>query len=187
MDGDLSRLRPKTKKTYNNLVSAIRCCFEHGYKDHPHHHNPASGLKTFRLGKKDHRPPDPFTIQEAEANIARSHREFGEAHGCYEEFRFFSALRQSEQIALTLQDCDLINGRIRITKGVVLARHKDCTKTGEDREIELCGRALEVLKRQLALRGTYLRAGRINHYFVFFQDSGAASRSISTRTVDGCM
>jgi integrase len=179
VEGDMSRLKSKTKKTYNNLVSAIRCCFEHGYKDHPQHHNPATGLKTFRLRKKEHRPPDPFNIQEAEAIIARSHREFGEAHGNYEEFRFFSALRQSEQMALTIQDCDLINGKIRITKAVVLRRHKDYTKTGEDREIELCGRALAVLKRQLALRESYARAGRINHYFVFFQDSGAPLADLS--------
>jgi integrase len=78
-------------------------------------------LKTFRLRKKEHRPPDPFNIQEAEAIIARSYREFGEAHGHYEEFRFFTALRQSEQMALTIQDCDLINGKIRVIKAIVLA------------------------------------------------------------------
>lgn len=134
---------------------------------------PATGLKTFRLRKKEHRSPDPFTIQEAEIIIARSHRECGEAHGNYEEFRFFSALRQSEIIALTTRDCDLINGKIRVTKAVVLGRHKDYTKTGEDREIDLCGRALEALKRQTALREAYARDGRINHNFVFFQESGA--------------
>jgi hypothetical protein len=44
------------KKTYNNTVSALRCAFDFGYKDHPEKHNPASGLATFRIQKKD-RPP----------------------------------------------------------------------------------------------------------------------------------
>lgn len=55
----------------------------------------------------------------------------------------------------------------------MLRRHKDDTKTGEDREIELCGRALEVLKRQLALREAYARGGKIDRHFVFFQHTGA--------------
>ena len=51
------------KKTYNNVVSALRCAFDFGYKDHPEKHNPASGLTTFRIQKKDRPPVDPFTIQ----------------------------------------------------------------------------------------------------------------------------
>lgn len=37
------------KKTYNNLISVVRCAFDYGYRDHPEKHNPASGLKTDRL------------------------------------------------------------------------------------------------------------------------------------------
>lgn len=158
-NADSARIRKKTKKTYNNVVSALRCAFEHGHKDHPEKHNPALGLKTFRTTKKDRPPVDPFTIQEAETIIARSHAEFGQAHGNYEEFRFFTGLRPSEQMALTIHDCDLDAGKIQINKAVVLRREKDRTKTREDREITLCGRALEVSKHQLALREELARAG----------------------------
>jgi hypothetical protein len=41
-----------TKKTYDNAVSAIRCAFDYGYKDHPEKHNPATGLKCMRITKK---------------------------------------------------------------------------------------------------------------------------------------
>ncbi|MFC4314174.1 Arm DNA-binding domain-containing protein [Steroidobacter flavus] len=144
----------RNKKTYNNVVSVLRCAFEFGYKDH--------------------RPPvDPFTIDEGETIIAASHAEFGAAHGNYEEFRFFTGLRQSEQIALTAHDCDMKKGTINITKAVVRSREKDRTKTGEDREIALCARALEVLRRQLELREALVRAGRIQHDLVFFQEDGA--------------
>lgn len=142
----------KNKKTYNNVVSPLRCAFAFGYKDHPQKHNPASGLNTLRIAKKDRPPIDHFTIQEGKLIIAESHAEFGTAHGNHEEFRFFTGLRQSEEIALTIDDCDLVKGRIRISKARVRGREKDRTKTREDREINLCGRALEVLKRQMSLR-----------------------------------
>jgi integrase len=171
----------KNKKTYNNVVSAVRCAFDFGYKDHPERHNPATGLETLRIAKKDRPPIDPFSIQEAEVIIARSHTEFGAAHGNYEEFRFFTGLRPSEEIMLELGDCDLHNGRISITKVRVLGREKDRTKTREDREITLCGRALQVLRRQLALRDQVARAGKIDidHQFVFFQEDGAPIVNLS--------
>lgn len=164
--------KPLSKKTYNNIVSAIRSVFEHGYNDLPEKLNPALRLKTLRITKKDTPPVDPFTIQEGETIIARSHAEFGPAHGNYEEFRFFTALRPSEQIALKVGDCDLDHGKIRITHARVRRREKNRTKTNEDREIELCGRALDVLKRQLALRDRLVESGAIHHEFVFFQQGG---------------
>jgi len=78
------------KKTYNNMVSVIRCAFAYGYRDNPEKHNPTASLKCFRLTKKDRPPPDPFSIHEAEALIAAIHLEWGEAQGNYDEFRFFT-------------------------------------------------------------------------------------------------
>ena len=54
-------------------MSALRCAFEFGDKDHPEKHNPASGLNTLRITKKDRQPIDSFTIQEGEAIISFSH------------------------------------------------------------------------------------------------------------------
>ena len=122
---------------------------------------------------------DPFTIQEAEALIAALHRDWGEAQGNYDEFRFFTGLRQSEQIALLTSDCDLVQGKIRISKARVDGRDKDRTKTSEDRLVELCPRALEVLKRQLALRARKVIAGQITHDEVFFKENGAPIRNLS--------
>jgi integrase len=162
-----------SKKTFNNLVSALRCAFEHGYKDHPEKHNPATGLTGFRITKKDRPVIDPFSIQEAEALIDAIHRDWGEAQGNYDEFRFFTGLRPSEQIALLESDCDIANGKISITKARVMARDKDRTKTSEDRLVELCPRALCVLKRQLALRARLMNTGTIDHEHVFFKEDGS--------------
>lgn len=52
---------------------------------------------------------------------------------------------------------------IPIPKARVMNRDKDRTKTGVDRMVELCPRAIEILKRQLALRERMRQAGRIRH------------------------
>jgi integrase len=166
------------KKTYNNVVSVLRCAFAYGYRDHPEKFNPASSLKCFRISKKDRPVPDPFTIQEAEALIAAIHRDWGEAQGNYDEFRFFTGLRPSEQIALLVSDCDVGQGKVSVTKARVMARDKDRTKTSEDRLIELCPRALEVLKRQLALRARLKLAGKLNHEELLFKDNGDPIRNL---------
>ncbi len=118
---------------------------------------------------------DPFSIQEAEALIAALHRDWGEAQGNYDEFRFFTGMRSSEQIALRVEDCDLSQGEMMVNKARVMNRDKDRTKTGEDRIVELCPRALEVLKRHLALRARLKLQGLINH-----DDLSTPGRSLTT-------
>jgi integrase len=49
-------------------------------------------------------------MHDAETLIAAIHRDWGEAQGNYDEFRFFTGLRPSEEIALVLSDLDLVNG-----------------------------------------------------------------------------
>jgi hypothetical protein len=53
------------------------------------------------------------------------------------------------------------------------------TKTGEDRIVELCPRALEVLKRHLSLRTRLKLEGLINHEDLFFHDSGRPIRDLN--------
>ena len=124
------------------------------------------------MAKKDRPVVAPFTIQEAESLMARLHADWGEAIGNYDEFRFFTGLRPSEQIALLVTDCDARRAALSVTKARVLRRDKDRTKTQEDRDVELCPRALEVLGRQLALRNVYVAAGKIRHEYLFFLEDG---------------
>jgi integrase len=170
--------RSISKKTYNNIISPLRCAFDYGYRDHPEKHNPATGLKGFRITKKDRPVVDPFTIEEAEGLITAIHRDWGEAQGNYDEFRFFTGLRPSEQIALRVTDCDLVQGKISVTKARVMARDKDRTKTSEDRLVELSPRALHVLKRHLALRAELKLQGRIDHEDLFFKEDGTPIRNL---------
>jgi integrase len=168
----------KSKKTYNNCTSPLRSAFEFGYKDLPGKTSPAAGLECFRLTKKDRPTIDPFSIHEAETLIRGIHTEWGEAIGNFDEFRFFTGLRQSEEIGLRIFNCNLERGTIKVCETVVLRQDKDRPKTNEDRTVELCPRALAVLRRQFTLREAYVRAGRINHDFVFFRDDGKPMRNL---------
>jgi len=107
------------------------------------------------MTKKDRPAVAPFTIQEAESLISRLHADWGAAIGNYDEFRFFTGLRPSEQIALLVTDYDARRALLSVTKARVLRRDKDRTKTQEDRDVELCPRAQDVLKRHLALRAEF--------------------------------
>jgi integrase len=161
-----------SKKTYNNALSVLRRAFKFGYRDHPDQSNPTVGLASVRMRKKDRPLIDPFTIQDAERLIAAIHVDWGEAQGNYDEFRFFTGLRPSEEIALTVADFDASAGTLRINKARVAGLDKNCTKTGEDRVITLCPRGLAVLKHQLALRAQLVDVGRIRHGHLFFKANG---------------
>jgi integrase len=167
-----------SKKTYNNAVSVLRRAFKFGYRDHPDKANPTVGLASVRMRKKDRPVIDPFTIQDAEQLIAAVHTDWGEAQGNYDELRFFTGLRPSEEIALTVADFDASAGTLRINKARVAGLDKDCTKTGEDRVITLCPRAIAVLQRQLALRAVLVRAGKIRHDHLFFKANGEPIRNL---------
>lgn len=130
-----------SKKTYNNVISALRRAFAFGYLDYPDRRDPAASLKCARIGKKDRPAIDPFSIQDAEVFIAALHRDWGEVQGNYDEFRFFTGLRPSEQIALAITDYDRERGILSVSKARVGGVDKDCTKTGEDRCLRLCPRA----------------------------------------------
>lgn len=119
---------PWNKKTYNNALSALRRAFEFGYQDHPEKRDPAATLRSARIGKKDRPPIDPFSIQDAETLIDALHRDWGEAQGNYDEFRFFTGLRPSEQIALVVTDYDAAHGVLSVTKARVHGIDKDVTK-----------------------------------------------------------
>jgi integrase len=167
-----------SKKTYNNTISVLKRAFEFGYRDRPVHENPALNLRCARLRKADRPKVDPFAMHDAETLIAAIHHDWGEAQGNYDEFRFFTGLRPSEQIALVLSDIDLVQGIISVNKARVSGVDRDKTKTSEDRRIQLCPRALSVLRRHLRLRESLEATGEIDHEQVFFVETGEPFRTL---------
>lgn len=107
------------KKTYNNAISALRRAFAFGFLDYPERRDPAASLRCSRIGRKDRPAIDPFSIQDAEVLIAALHRDWGEGQGNYDELRFFTGLRPSEEIALVVTDYDRQRGVLSVTKARV--------------------------------------------------------------------
>ena len=140
--------------------------------------NPARCLRGARLRKADRPKVDPFSVHDAETFIAALHRDWGEAQGNYDEFRFFTGMRPSEQIALVLSELDLVNGIVSVNKSRVFGVDRCMTKTAEDRRVQLCPRALQVLNRQLRFRERLAAAGKVNHDHVFVLDSGEAIQDL---------
>jgi integrase len=131
-----------SKKTYNNAISVLKRVFDFGYRDRPVHEKPALNLRCARLRKADRPKVDPFSMHDAESLIAAVHRDGGEAQGNYDEFRFFTGLRPSEQIDFVLSDIDLAQGIISVNKARVSGVDRDKTKNSEDRRVQLCPRAV---------------------------------------------
>jgi integrase len=161
-----------SKKTHNNTISVLKRAFDFGYRDRPYHENPALNLRCARLRKADRPKVDPFSMHDAEILIEAIHCDWGEAQGNYDEFRFFTGLRPSEQIALVMTDLDVVNGIVSVNKARVYGVTRSKTKTGEDRRVQLCPRAISVLRRQLLLRARLKADGRIDHDHVFFLETG---------------
>jgi integrase len=166
------------KKAYYNAISVLRRAFKFGYCDYPEKYNPICRLKSARISKRGRIKIDPFTIEDAETLIAAIHRDWGEAQGNYDEFRFFTGMRPSEQIALLVGDFDVARGTLSVTKACVAGIDKDSTKTGEDRRMELSARAADALSRQLALRKRLELAGKINHDHLFLKENGEPIRNL---------
>jgi integrase len=95
-------------------------------------------------------------------------RDWGAAQANYDAFRFFTGLRPSEQIALVVGDYDRINGVLSITKARVDGIERGVTKTGEDRRVELCPRAIAILESHLTWRESLVRKGHVQHNALFF-------------------
>jgi integrase len=152
--------------------------FEFGYRDHPDHANLAWALKGARIRRRDLPRIDHFRIQDAEALIAAIRQEWGEVQGNFHELRFFTGLRPSDEIALKERDYDEVYGTLSVTKARVYGVDKDTTKTYEDRVIQLCPRAIAVLRRQRALHCHVKSRERIDHDQLFFRHDGAPIRDL---------
>jgi integrase len=136
-----------------------------------------------RLPRYAEEPVDDYAQRPPQQSCAsRAHDQVSRAVQCHREQararRQATGLRQSEEIGLRINNCDLTKGTIKICEAVVLRQHKDRPKNNEDRTVKLCPRALAVLKRQLALREAYAKAGKIKHDYVFFRVDGKPTREL---------
>lgn len=65
-----------------------------------------------------------------------------------------------------------------MSKARVAGIDKNCTKTGEDRIVTLCPRAIRILAHQLELRARLKTAGLIDHDHLFLTAEGRVIRHL---------
>ena len=75
-------------------------------------------------------------------------------------------------------DFDPVSGVLHVNKARVAGINRRSTKTGVDRQVVLCPRALAVLHRQLKLREQLQRTGKIDHDQLFFLETGELIRDL---------
>lgn len=132
-------------KTINNYMSVLRPALELAVDDKLLSENPALKVPKAKHQKK---PPDPFSIEEAERIIADMARHYPEVVVNLVEFWFFTGLRTSELVGLRWANVDLNSDTILISEGIVRRKVKDSTKTGVTRHVRLNPRAMAALQRQ---------------------------------------
>lgn len=136
-----------TGKTRNNKVSVLRRALKLAIRDKLIETSPIEGLEA---AKHQRLPPDPFSLEEAEAILADLRSHYHEQVVNYFELKFFSGLRTSESLGLRWDSIDWRQGTMMVTEGIVLGEHTDKTKTKSVRSVQLNSRALAALKAQKA-------------------------------------
>lgn len=131
-------------KTINNYVSCLREALALAVPD-VLASNPTDGLRRAAHQKP---PPDPFSMEQAEAIIARFRQRFpGQATNLV-EFWFFSGMRTSELFGLRWESIDWGLQQAQVRRALVRGELKQRTKTSLIRDVNLNSRALAALKAQ---------------------------------------
>jgi integrase len=132
-------------KTINNYVSVLREALQLAVTDGTLKDNPAAKIPRASWQRE---PPDPFSMQEAEAIIADMRTHCPEAVANMVEWRFYSGVRTSEMAGLRWGSIDFNSGYQRIHEAIVRGVDKAKTKTGVSRDVRLNSRSLAALQRQ---------------------------------------
>jgi len=108
--------------------------------------NPAESLQLPSRSKKE---VDPFTLDEANAIIAKlyNHPHWPSTiYAAFFEFVFFTGLRLSEAAALRWEAVDLEKKTVHVRRTVALGVIEERTKTGRDRFVLLNSRAIHAIE-----------------------------------------
>lgn len=132
-------------KTRNNKVSVLRQALDLALRDRLMTTDPLAGLEAAEHQKK---PPDPFTLEEAELILADMRRRHDPQIVNYFECKFFTGTRTSESMGVRWGSIDFRLNHMAVTEGIVLGEHVESTKTGVGRIVQLSSRAMAAIKAQ---------------------------------------
>jgi len=148
----------RSAKSRNNELSMIRGPFDLAMRDGLLAANPCDEIKPKKVQRK---PPDPFSLDEANMIVTHLNTHRPPQVGNFVQFMFFTGLRTAEGIALQWNAVDLRRKEVLIEAGMVHDEEADTTKTSQARTVILSGRAHEALLRQKA--HTYMEGKYVFH------------------------
>lgn len=134
-------------KTVNNYVSVLRQAVELAVADRLLPSNPVDAVQRAKWQRE---PPDPFSLEEAEAIVADLHQKAPAAVANMVEWWFFAGPRPSEVVALRWGNVDFASDYVLISEATVRGIEKDRTKTQVARTVMLNVRSRAALERQKA-------------------------------------
>lgn len=146
----------KSAKSRNNELSMIRGPFDLAIRDGLLTANPCDEIRPKKVQRK---PPDPFSLDEANMIVDHLKNHRPEPVFNFVQFMFFTGLRTAEGIALQWKNVDFQRKEMLIDAGMVQDEETDTTKTSQARTVILSARAHEALLRQKA--HTYLEGGHV--------------------------
>jgi len=143
---DLDQLFSKlqvSNKTFNNILSALRCIYSYAIN---------AGAVTMNLAEKiefapkDEPTPDPLTIEEISTVLQDMQQHYPEPVVIYFQLAFRIGFRPSEGINLRWSNVDWDSQLLEISSAKV-RRIEKSTKTNKVRYVELSDDSIELLKR----------------------------------------
>ena len=155
----INKIPWSSMKTRNNCLIPLRGVFDMAFEDEIIDRSPMDRVKNMKHQKN---PPDPFSMDEANAIIAALYKDYIDAHAifaAYFEFAFWSGLRTGELLALTWDNIDLRAGYVRVQRARSKGFLKEQTKTATVRDVLLNDRARAALFKAQAL--TFERGGYV--------------------------
>ncbi|OAI84924.1 tyrosine-type recombinase/integrase [Pseudomonas putida] len=129
-----------------NAITRLSTILEGAVREGLIQKNPAAILDLPKRSKKE---IDPFTLDEANAIIARlyQHKHWPSLiYAAFFEFVFFSGLRLSEALAVRWDAVDLEKKTVHVKRTVAQGVVEERTKTGKDRFVLLNDRALHAIE-----------------------------------------
>lgn len=129
-----------------NAITRLSTIVEDAVREGLLSRNPAALLD---LPKRSRKEIDPFTLEEANAIIAKlyEHKHWpSQIYAAFFEFVFFTGLRLSEALAVRWDAVDLEKKTVHVKRTIALGVVEERTKTGKDRFVLLNERALHALE-----------------------------------------
>jgi integrase len=150
---DIIKLRQKLHKSYvnksiNEFYIILRAIFNNAYRDGVLTRNPMEGIQNLKVC---HAEPNPFTRSELTA-LAQTNVRCLSGKNAF-QLCALTGLRISELLAISWEDIDFINAKLKVKIALVDKQYKTPKTPGSQRTVELCASAISILTQQKLITG----------------------------------